>query len=112
MDPEERQARERLREWIRHYHAQFTEGRPGATDSDFAAELDISASHLSNVLNGKRSPGLDVALKISKKYGRDLHRLFMERPGPGVPRDRGDPAPASPPAAKPGRRRRTGGGRA
>ena len=41
----------------------------GISQKDFAKMLDVQASHLSEVLNGKRAPTKDLAVKIENAIG-------------------------------------------
>lgn len=41
----------------------------GISQKDFAKTLDVQASHLSEVLNGKRALTTDLAVKIEKAIG-------------------------------------------
>jgi transcriptional regulator with XRE-family HTH domain len=43
---------------------------------DFAADLGVNSSYISLLKNGKRTPSLRMALKISKKTGIDIERLL------------------------------------
>lgn len=118
MTAEERELRWRLRRWLLYFRDRYMEAHPDATAKDFANEVDISESHLSNIQNARetdrnpRLPGLDVALKMHRKYGRDMHRLLMEEPSgssPPTEKKHEDPAAAPSSPARP-RGHRTGGG--
>lgn len=41
--------------------------KTGIRQSDIAANIGISESHLSNIVSGKRTPSLDVAKKLSRE---------------------------------------------
>lgn len=61
-----------LREWVLHYLRLYMQKHEGADEEDFAKEIDIAASRLSNIKNARRTdphprlPGLDVADKLNR----------------------------------------------
>ena len=49
----------------------------GISQNALAAELGISAGHLSRILNGTRRLGVDNARKIGTRYGIPLEAFFQ-----------------------------------
>ena len=49
----------------------------GVTQGDLAKELGISGAMLSRIIHGKRRPGIDNALRISKYLGVPMETLFQ-----------------------------------
>lgn len=50
----------------------------GLSQEMAAKRLNISAPHLCDIENGKKSPSLVLALKMAKLYGEDVTKLFEE----------------------------------
>jgi transcriptional regulator with XRE-family HTH domain len=110
LNREQEAVRAKIAEWVRYYRKRYARRYP--QNKAFADYIGISASHLSNILNRKRTPGWDVAEKLSALFHIEINRITKDDPEdletgiepPSLP------APASPSAAKPGRRRTGGGG--
>lgn len=49
--------------------------RSGFTQREVAARLEISEAHLSHLVNGERTPSLDLALRISDLTGIPVAEL-------------------------------------
>lgn len=81
MDP---QARERIRGWLRYYKT-----ARGWTNERLADELGVAEPTVTNVLNGQRSGGLDLVIKMHRKLGRSMDD-FIDVDPPSVP---GESAP-------------------
>lgn len=58
---------------IRHYLIDHD-----LTQRDFAKTLGISASYLSDLLNGRKSISLSVLFSIAEETGIDIHELVIE----------------------------------
>lgn len=50
----------------------------GLSQGSAAQQLHISAPHLSDIENGKKSPSLLLALRMAKFYEEDVTMLFEE----------------------------------
>jgi transcriptional regulator with XRE-family HTH domain len=76
--------RERIRAWLRHY----SEARDW-TNERLAEELGVSEPTVTNILNGKRSAGLDVVIKMHRRLHRSADDLLdtdppsVRKPPPG-----------------------------
>jgi transcriptional regulator with XRE-family HTH domain len=60
------EARARIARWLRWYRRTRWQD---ATDADMAAALELSPGTLSALLSGKRTPGLDVFIKLHRIAG-------------------------------------------
>jgi transcriptional regulator with XRE-family HTH domain len=72
MDPV---TRGRIRAWLRYYK----ETR-GWTNERLADELELSEPTVTNILNGKRSAGLDVVIKMHRRLHRSADDLLDTDP--------------------------------
>lgn len=65
-----------LKVWIEKHTSQ----------AKFAREVEISESHLSDILGRKKSPSLDLAARMSKATGRavSVDRIAAAAPAPGA----------------------------
>lgn len=70
-------ARERLRAWLRHYKV-----KRGWTNERLASELDVSEPTITNVLNGRRSAGLDLLIKMHRRLHRSADDFIDGDPPP------------------------------
>jgi transcriptional regulator with XRE-family HTH domain len=74
------EVRSRLRAWLRHY-----KDRRGWTNEKLARELDLSEPTITNILNSKRSAGLDVLVLMHRKLGKSADDLLDSDP-PAAPK--------------------------
>lgn len=79
MDPA---VRERIRAWLWHYKR-----TRGWTNERLADELEMAEPTITNVLNGQRTAGLDLVIKMHRKLGRSADDFLDIEP------------PTAPPAA-------------
>lgn len=86
--------------WVRHYLAKARESEPGLTQADFARSIGVSATHLSEVINDKKTAGLEVLIALRVTLHADLNDV-VDHPPPAVR----DPGAASPAPAEPERPR-------
>ncbi len=112
LKPDQEATRGRIARWVRAYRKRYE--HRFHDDAEFAGHLGISPSHLSNILSGARTPGMDVALKMSAVFQIETDRLLKDEPtetgAPPTPEPPAHPVPASSSPARP-RGRRAGGGR-
>ena len=52
-----------LKEWLRDKNK---------TQEEFAEKVDVDRTTISNLVNGRKTPSLDLALRISKATGDDV----------------------------------------
>lgn len=69
------EVRARLRAWLRHYKV-----RRGWTNERLAQELDLSEPTITNILNDKRSAGLDVLVSMHRGFGVSADDLIDTYP--------------------------------
>lgn len=60
------EVRERLGAWVRYFRAKYVHHYE--TVDDFARALDLRSPTISNIINRKRSAGLDVLVKLHTKF--------------------------------------------
>jgi len=51
--------------------------KSGRNLKEFAYDVEVSASYLSQILNGKRTPSILMAEKISKELEKEVGELFF-----------------------------------
>ncbi len=95
VDQGAKELRSRLSAWLRYY-ATLYEHHYG-TQTAFADALGISTATLSNVLNGRRYPGIDVAVALHRAVHVPLDLLVDTDP----PEQAAVYAPAPPPRPPP-----------
>lgn len=61
----DRVVRERIRAWLEHYRVER-----GWSRSELAENLGISAATVTNVLDGKRTAGLEVVIRMHAVFRR------------------------------------------
>lgn len=52
----------------------------GVRQSDIAANIGISESHMSNIVSGKRAPSLDVAKELSRETNVPVEAIGSDAP--------------------------------
>jgi len=52
--------------------------KDGRRRFDIAAAAKIAPSHLSQILNGRRQPGINIALRLASVLGVDVAELFND----------------------------------
>jgi transcriptional regulator with XRE-family HTH domain len=72
----DKELRARIRAWLRHYRQTRY-----ATNELLADALGLAEPTITNVLNGRRSAGLDLVYAMHKRLGRSLDQL-MDDPAP------------------------------
>jgi transcriptional regulator with XRE-family HTH domain len=80
MDPE---TRERIRAWLRFY----MDARSW-THERMATELGVSHVTITNVLNGTRTAGLDLLIRMHRRLHRSADDLLDTDPPPLNPANR------------------------
>jgi transcriptional regulator with XRE-family HTH domain len=96
--------RDRLVAWLRHVEPRFR------TRGELARQLDVSNATVSNLLNGKTTPGFDVFLKMHRGLHISADQLLDNDPPASHRADEApNPNDASQPNAKPGRHGLAGG---
>lgn len=106
FSPEEIEFRERLRGWLR-----YLKDVRGFTNQELADELGLSEPHVTNILNGSRTGGLDVFLKLVRRGGIRPDEI-VGRSAPEPPPDRlgdGHASPSRAPSSAQPRGRKAGG---
>jgi transcriptional regulator with XRE-family HTH domain len=78
--------RELLLAWIK---------RSKLTQRVFAAEISLTDAHLSQILTGKRRPGLPIAIRIEDRTGVPVRSWLPQRVG-GLKTRRGNKAKKGP----------------
>lgn len=62
--------RRRITAWFRYCYSKYRHVYP--TKSAFADALELSGATVTNILNGKRTPGLDVVIRLHRKFHLSL----------------------------------------
>jgi len=73
--------RARIAAWVRYYR-----DRRGWTHERLGKQLGLATTTITNIINGKSTPGLDTLIKMH----RGLHRSaddFLDTDPPAAPRD-------------------------
>lgn len=99
------EVREHIRLWVRHFRDRERESGRCPTDRAFAELLGVSPSHLSDVMSGSRTAGLEILVALRLQMHADLSEVIDRPPGQRAP---ATPSSASAAPARPARRR-TGG---
>lgn len=71
-------------------HFKVWMGIRGLSQKDVADQLGLSPSYLSEILNGKKKPPLDVARRIEEYTGGEVRRLeilYPDEAGDSMPDD-------------------------
>lgn len=66
--------RDRLRAWLKHERVKRSATHPN--DQDFARLLGVSKAHLSNMLSGETTIGLDALYKMRERLHLDVNLAF------------------------------------
>lgn len=109
----DQELRRRLRAWTRY----FRDSNPFPSDRAMARKMEVAPPTLTNILNGKGTPGLDFAVKLARTFREKLDVLVdfdpptvatpsVQTPGP---EPAAGPASASSSPARPGRQKARGG---
>jgi transcriptional regulator with XRE-family HTH domain len=67
--------RVRIRKWLAYYKA-----RRGWTNERLAKELDLAIPTVTNILNDKRSAGLDVVIKMHRRLHKTADDILDTDP--------------------------------
>lgn len=102
------EVRERIRAWLRHYASE--RAHQYGSQKAFAESIGLSGPGVNQILNFRRTPGFDVAIKMHRGLHVSLDTLIDTDP----PKERSgertqNPSQASLDQAAPGRRRGGGG---
>lgn len=73
----DRTIRERIRAWLEHYRVER-----GWSRSELAKHLGISAPTVTNVLDGKRTAGLEVVIRMHAVFKRSADDFLDVDPKP------------------------------
>ena len=74
--------RERLRRWLRYYKRELA-----CTNEGLAEKLGVATTTITNILNGKRTAGLDMLVRMHNNLDHGAgHYLVHDPPQPGKPR--------------------------
>lgn len=101
------ETRERLRAWLRYFY-----DRKRLSQEEFGKELgDVGQGTVSQILSGRKTMGLDVLLKMSRKFRRSLDELVDDwPPGSATTKEENTTPSTASPASHAPRRRELGGG--
>lgn len=95
--------RNRIRAWVGRYYEEYK--AEGFNQRRFAETLGISPGHLSELLSGKGSCGLDFVVSLARNVaGKNIYIVLTEDP-PASNRQTQRPAEASPVAVEPRKRK-------
>jgi transcriptional regulator with XRE-family HTH domain len=73
--------RARIRAWLRYYLE-----RRDWSQKKLAAKIGIGASTLNQIVNGTRTAGFDVAIKMHRAFDRSLDDFIDDDP-PAIPKE-------------------------
>jgi transcriptional regulator with XRE-family HTH domain len=63
---ERKNSRIRIAAWLRYYREKYSHQYP--THESFARALGVSQTTVVNILNGRRTPGLDILVELHHRF--------------------------------------------